>query len=173
MKTSFLSLVAPALILLATVPAPSFADVKQIPVVRLETATEVAAAPQAVWNYMTTGKNLVTWCPVWKSPANAKINLSKVGDVLEFTDQWGNGGRSVVTFLKPNAEIRVAHEPADGSYLCQSRVILTPSGTGTHVVWIEQYTDESAAADRDATAAKMETDMGANLTALKTGVEKK
>jgi len=110
---------------------------------------------------------------VWKAPANAKVNLSKVGDVLEFTDQWGNGGRSIVTFLKANEEVRVAHEPTDGSYLCQARVLLTPSGSGTTVRYIESYTDESPAKDLEATAAKVQADMTSTLASLKQGAEKK
>ena len=57
--------------------------------------------------------------------------LTRVGDVLDYTDEWGNGGRSVVTYLKKNAELRVAHEPASGAYMCQGKLILTTTGEGT------------------------------------------
>jgi len=153
--------------------APALAATTEIPVVRIENSTTIAAPPAAVWTWLTTGKNLVTWCPVWKNEANKSVHLMKVGDSLDFTDQWGNGGRSVVTFIAPNKELRVAHEPTDGSYLCQSKVMLTPSGSGTNVVWVEQYTDPSAAADKAATAGKMETEMAATLGTLKASVEKK
>jgi uncharacterized protein YndB with AHSA1/START domain len=148
------------------------ADMKTIPVVQLSAEAVVAAPPAAVWKQLTEGKNLVTWCPVWKAPSNAKVMLTKVGDVLDFTDQWGNGGRSVVTFLAPNKELRVAHEPNDGSYLCQARILLEASGAGTKVTYVESYTDESAEADRKATAEKMTADMAATLAALKAGAEK-
>jgi uncharacterized protein YndB with AHSA1/START domain len=170
-KTTISAFLAAALAAVASLPAS--AQVKQIPVVRLEASTTIAAPPAAVWTWLTTGKNLVTWCPEWKAPGNAKVNLSKVGDVLEFTDQWGNGGRSIVTFLKPNEEVRVAHEPTDGSYLCQARVLLTPSGSGTTVRYIESYTDESAAKDLEATAAKVQAEMATTLASLKQGAEKK
>jgi hypothetical protein len=166
------SLILLALALASVLPARA-AEMKQIPVVRLEAVTEVAAAPQAVWNYMISGKNLVTWCPEWKNPANAKINLKKVGDVLDFTDAWGNGGHSIVTFLSPGKELRVAHEPNDGSYVCQARILLTPAGSGTQVRFIEQYTDESSPDDLKATAAKTDAEITATLEALKTAVEKK
>jgi hypothetical protein len=171
----------PAVVLVAALIASSTglaarsarAATTEIPVVRIENTTTIAAPPAGVWAWLTTGKNLVTWCPVWKSETNKAVKLMNVGDALDFTDQWGNGGRSVVTFIKPNSELRVAHEPTDGSYLCQSRVILKPAGSGTEVTWIEQYTDASPAADKAATAGKMETEMAATLGTLKAAVEKK
>jgi uncharacterized protein YndB with AHSA1/START domain len=152
-------------------PARGHAEYRQIPVVRHTMKGEIAAPPAAVWAQLTKGKNLVTWCPVWKSPANAKVVLAKVGDVLDYTDEYGNGGRSVVTYLVPNKEIRVAHEPNDGSYVCQARLVLTPRGKGTEIEYVEQYTDESAPADLEATAKKMEAEMSETLAALKKGAE--
>ena len=109
----------------------TYAAHQQIPVVRLVSEAQIAAPPAAVWASMTTGKNLVTWCPVWKSPSNARIAITKVGDVLDFTDEYGNGGRSVVTYLEKNKELRVSHEPSNGSYLCQAKLILMAQGGGT------------------------------------------
>ncbi len=148
-------------------PAP-----RQIPTVRLEAERDVAAPPAAVWAQLTVGRNLVTWCPVWKSAANATRRLARVGDVLDYTDAWGHGGRSVVTFLEANKELRVAHEPNDGSYLCQARVMLTPAPRGTHVRYVEQYTDESPPKDLEATAAKTTAKMNAALAALEKGAER-
>jgi hypothetical protein len=121
---------------------------------------------------MTEGKNLVTWCPVWKSPGNAKIALAKVGDVLDFTDEWGHGGRSVVTYLARDRELRVAHEPNDGSYVCQAKTVLTPKGNTTVVDYWEQYSDESTPANRAATMSKMESELNRTLANLKSAVEK-
>lgn len=149
------------------------ARTSETPLVRIEITSTINAKPDAVWKWLIEGKNLVTWCPVWKSEANKQVKLSRVGDTLDFTDQWGNGGRSIVTFLLEKKELRVAHEPADGSYLCQSRVILTPAGSGTNLKWVEQYSDASVPADKAATAVKMETDITANLAALKAAIEKK
>jgi hypothetical protein len=151
--------------------APAAADVKQIPVVRLDTAVEVSATPTKVWAFMTAGKNLVAWCPYWKSSKNAETNISKVGAVLDFTDDWGNGGRSVITYLDANKELRIAHEPNDGSYMCQARLLLHPSDTGTQLHYIEQYTDESAPKDLEQTAAKMLKEMEKTLAFIKKGVE--
>ncbi|MEO5988204.1 MAG: SRPBCC domain-containing protein [Candidatus Eisenbacteria bacterium] len=157
---------------LATCPV-AFAEHTQVPVARIHAQAQVAAPPAAVWAWMTQGKNLVTWCPAWKAPANAKSNISKVGDVLEYSDEWGNGGRSVVTYLRKDKELRVAHEPNKGDYMCQAKVILEPVGSGTLVhVW-DQYTDDSPPADAQATAKKMETELANMLAALKKGVQGK
>jgi uncharacterized protein YndB with AHSA1/START domain len=161
-----------AIVLAFTLVGHATAGVQQIPVVRLTVQTQVAAPPAAVWSYITTGKNLVTWCPMWKDAKNSKVNLSKVGDSLDFMDQWGNGGRSVVTYIDPNKELRIAHEPQDGSYVCQAKLILEPSGDGTIVHYVEQYTDESSPEDLKATAAKMEAEMQETLAAVKKGAEK-
>lgn len=160
------------LVALVCVAGPAAAGHTEVPVVRLM-ATEVVAAPaEAVWAHLTTGKNVVTWCPYWKSEGNAAVNLTKVGDVLEYADDWGNKGRSVVTHLVKEKELRVAHEPADGSYMCQARLVLEPADKGTRVRYLEQYTDESEPKDREATAMKMEAEMKSALAALKKGVEK-
>lgn len=159
-----------ALAALLTPAHPAVAGSRQIPVMRIEAAGDVAAPPAAVWAFLTTGRNFATWCPVWKSPANVKVNLAKVGDSVDFTDEWGNGGRSVVTFLVPDRELRVAHEPNDGSYVCQARLVLTPGGAGTHIVAIEQYTDESAPDAMKATAAKVQGELDAMLAAVRSGV---
>jgi hypothetical protein len=69
--------------------------------------------------------------------------------------------------------LRVAHEPSKGDYMCQAKLILVPTASGTTVRYWEQYTDESSPTDQEATAGKMETEMAATLAALKRGVEKK
>lgn len=143
----------------------------QVPVMRFHASTEVMAPPPAVWSQITMGKNLVTWCPEWKSAKNASVNLMKVGDVLDFSDEFGNGGRSIVTYMVKDKELRVAHEPSKGDYMCQAKLILTPTAKGTMVEYWEQYTDESSPRDMDATAMKMETSMAQNMAALKKGCE--
>jgi len=156
---------APAVFAAATPPA-------RVNTMRLVAEADVNATPTAVWSWITTGKNLVTWCPVWKSAQNTKVQIDKVGDVLDFTDEWGNGGRSVVTFLTPGKELRVAHEPDNGKYMCQSKLMLSPtSSTVTHVTYMEQYTEEQAADVADKNASGVQTQMQATLDALKVGVE--
>ena len=152
---------------------PAFAKHEPVTMVRLHQEAEVIAPPASVWIFMTTGKNFVTWCPEWKSSRNAAINLGRVGDSVEFTDAWGNGGRSVVTYLAKDKELRVAHEPTKGDYVCQAKFVLTPTARGTMVRYWDQYTDESPPKDQEATAAKVEAEMTTTLAALKKAVEKK
>ncbi len=143
-----------------------------LPSVRLTEDVEVAAPPARVWEQVTVGRHLVVWCPVWKSEGNTTARISAVGDVLQFRDAWGNRGRSVVTYLVPLQEVRVTHEPDDGSYVCQARLVLTPTAKGTRVRWMETYTDDSPPKDRDATAQKTLREMRESLTRLKAGAER-
>ena len=172
MRRTFWATLA-ALACLAALVSSALAKHAQVPVVRLHSQAEIAAPPAAVWAHLTSGKSLVTWCPVWKNGKNAAVNLTRVGDVLDYSDEWGNGGRSVVTYLVRGKELRVAHEPDKGDYMCQAKIVLTPTAGGTRVDYWEQYTDESAPKDMEATAAKMETEMTGMLAAVKKGCEKK
>ena len=147
------------------------AEHTQVPVMRVHAEAEVMAKPGVVWAHLTTGRNLVTWCPQWKSPKNASAFLTRVGDVLDYTDEWGHGGRSVVTYMKRNEELRVAHEPSNGDYMCQAKLILTPTEHGSKVAMWDQYTDESSQADVAATADKMEKELAETLAALKRDCE--
>src|SRR5262249_30989789 len=156
----------------AATSAPAAEPPREIPMVRIHAQTTVAATPAAVWSAMTQGKTIVTWCPVWKNPANAKVAITKVGDVLDYTDEWGHGGRSVVTYLAKDRELRVAHEPNDGSYVCQSKLVLTPKGNTTVVDYWDQYSDESALHERTATMSKMESEATRILAVMKSAVEK-
>ena len=162
------SIIAAAVVLL---PLAAVATTRTVPAVRISEEVDVSAPPAKVWKSLTEGRNLVTWCPLWKSDANRAANLAKVGDTLVFSDTMGGGGTSIVTYLQPARELRVAHEPADGSYLCRSKVVLTPAKGGTHVAWQEEYTDESSDTDRDATAAKVTGDMQAFLQELRKNAE--
>lgn len=159
--------------LAAGISSNALAAPLQIPAVRLHNQIAIAAPPAAVWEYLTTGGNFATWCPEWKAPANAKIHLTRVGDVVNYSDAWGNGGRSIVTYFDRNHELRIAHEPNKGDYMCQAKLVLAPLSNGTVVQFWEQYTDESSPADLEATATKMQNEFVANLAALKNGIEKK
>ena len=167
-RSGWMTLVA---VLAVGAPLTAAADTKQIPMVVIHSETQIAAKPAAVWTYITTGKNFATWCPEWKSPKNAKIVLSRVGESVDFQDQWGNGGRSVVTYAVGSRELRVAHEPMKGDYVCQAKFVLTASGNGTHLDFWDQYSDASSPADLEATMQKMQTQSDQSLAAIKSGVE--
>lgn len=148
---ALLVLLAPSLF-----PAAN-AAADELTAVRYSITQEIKAPPAKVWTHLTSGKSFVAWCPQWKKDANKTATLAKVGDSVDFMDEYGNGGRSVVTYIVKDKEIRVAHEPANGSYICQAKILVAPSGAGTKVTLVEQYTDESKPEDRKATAAKAQS----------------
>ena len=88
-----LALIALAALAALAFPVAVLAEHAQMPVVRVHAETEVMAKPGVVWAHLTTGRNLVTWCPQWKSPKNASLLLTRVDDVLDYTDEWGHGPR--------------------------------------------------------------------------------
>ena len=171
MKSRLASSLLVCALALAWNPARALAEHQQVPVMRVHAETEVLAKPGSVWSYITTGRNLVTWCPQWKSKENELVSITHVGDVLDYTDEWGNGGRSVVTYLDKGKELRVAHEPENGGYMCQAKFVLTPTEKGTRVQLWDQYTDESSPTDMAATAEKMEKELAETVAALKSGCE--
>lgn len=156
--------------LAVAIAAPLSADSEMVTVVRLSDSIEIGAPPAKVWATMTAGD--LSWCPYWKADENNKKALKKVGDAMVFNDDWGNGGHSVVTYFAANSELRIAHEPENGSYMCQSKIMLEEAEGGTKVTYIEQYTDESSEADRDATAKSMSEAVTKTLMTLKRMAEK-
>jgi hypothetical protein len=145
----------------------------EVRMVRLTDKVEINAAAADVWMHMMNGASLIAWCPYWRSEANAKVTIEEVGDVLEYHDEWGNTGHTVITFVKKAEELRMVHEPADGSYVCHATLMLKAVGDKTVVSYVEQYTDESKPTDAKATAAKMGNQMKVTLQTLKGTVEKK
>ena len=148
------------------------AEMKQIQTARLHTQLHIDAAAAPIWAYATRGSNFEEWMPMWKRPRNARINLVKVGDWLQFIDEWNNKGRSVVTYIERDKELRLANDPEDGSFMCQVKLTLDPDPRqGTMVHLYEQYTDESPSSDFNATAQKVQAGMERALKSLKTETE--
>lgn len=156
----------------ALLTAVQISNAEDVRMVRLTDQVEINAAPADVWTKMMTGASLIVWCPYWKNEANAKATINNVGDVLEYSDEWGNTGKTVITFIDKAKELRMVHEPGDGSYVCHATLKLEAAGDKTVVSYVEQYTDESSPTDAKATAAKMGDQMKATLKSLKTTVEK-
>jgi len=148
------------------------AEMKQIQTARLHSQAHVDAAAAPIWAYAIRGSNFEEWMPLWNRPRNARINLVKVGDWLHFIDEWNNKGRSVVTYIERNKELRLANDPDDGSFMCQVKLTLEPdAGGGTMVHLYEQYTDEGPAGEFNATAQKVQAGMDRALKSLKTEME--
>ncbi|HEU4363929.1 MAG TPA: SRPBCC domain-containing protein [Candidatus Krumholzibacteria bacterium] len=132
----------------------------------------IDAPATAVWSALTDADKAMSWCPLWKSAKNPQA-LTKVGNSIAFVDQWNNAGKSVVILADAGRELRLAHVPDDGSYVCQVKIVLAPSGSGTKVSVTEQYSDAlDAPTDKD-TALTMQKEIGSYLTALKSLAEKK
>jgi uncharacterized protein YndB with AHSA1/START domain len=168
-KFTMLSLCLNCLVVSGT----SLGEMRQIQTARLHAQVHVDATRAVVWSYATRGKNFENWMTMWNRPRNAGINLVRVGDWLQFVDEWNNRGRSVVTYLSRNKEIRLANDPDDGSFMCQIKMTLDSEGGGTIVHLDEQYTDESASTDFKATAQKVQAAMDRALRSLKGEVERK
>jgi hypothetical protein len=173
LRPTVLSSAACVLLLWSATAGPARAEIHQVTTVRIHSQIRIDAGPAAIWRYATLGSHFVSWMPEWKQPRNARINLVRVGDWLDSVDDWNNKGRSVVTFLSRDRELRLANDPFDGSFMCQTKLLLNPDGGGTTVQLIEQYTDESNATDSRATAAKLQAGMDRALQSLKTAVEKR
>ena len=118
-------------------PAPAQ---ELITLVRLESRVEIAAPSAKIWARLVRGADLAACWPVWSASENAERTLAAAGDRLDFTDEWGNRGISVVTFFAPGEQLRTANDPADGSYVCRTSFVLEPGGSGRTVLrWIESY----------------------------------
>jgi uncharacterized protein YndB with AHSA1/START domain len=147
-------------------------QVSKMALVTFDGDARIQASPEAVWAALTGAKTARSWCPMWKDAKDPQP-LTMVGTAIGFTDDYGNSGKSVVLFSDPAKELRLAHVPDNGSYVCQTRITLAPDGTGTRVHLTEQYSDAlDVPVDKD-TAAKTKTELEASLAALKTLVEKK
>jgi hypothetical protein len=157
----------------AALAGPARAEVHRVATTGIHSQIRIDAGAAAIWRYATQGSHFASWMPAWKQPRNARINLVRVGDWLDSVDDWNNKGRSVVTYLSRDRELRLANDPLDGSFMCQTKLVLNPDGAGTMVQLSEQYTDESSAADAGATAAKVQAGLDRSLRSLKAAVEKR
>ncbi len=90
-------------------------------------AVEVKAPPAQAWSALTEINKLKSWYPGWKGATEVKP-LAAVGQTVSFVDEWNNAGKSVVLFIEKNKELRVAHMPNDGSYVCQVKFKVEPKG---------------------------------------------
>jgi hypothetical protein len=173
MKIRILFPTLSALVLCTVLPGAGRAELKQIVTVRLHSQIHIDASSRAIWNYATRGSNFDEWMPMWDLPRNARINLVAVGNWLRFVDDWNNKGRSVVTYISRNKEVRLTNDPEDGSFMYQVKLILDLDGQGTLVHLYEQYTDESTPTEFSAAAQKVQVSMDRALKSLKTEVERR
>jgi len=133
---------------------------------------EVKATPAQVWAALTDGGKIQSWYPGWKGATGVK-SLAMIGASISYKDEWGNPGKSVVIYAAKDKELRLAHVPDDGSYLCQVKFKLEAKRTGTTVTAADQYSDNlDVPLDKD-TAATAKASMMKYLAELKAAAEKK
>lgn len=145
--------------------------VSKLALMTFEGKMEIKAPPAQVWAALTDADKVQSWCPYWKT-AKLTQPLSSVGQSVTYTDSWGNGGKSVVIYVDKGKELRVAHVPNDGSYVCQAKFQLEPKGATTVVAVTEQYSDKlEVPVDKD-TAAQTKAEIAKYMAALKTLAEK-
>jgi uncharacterized protein YndB with AHSA1/START domain len=136
-------------------------------------ATEIAAPPAKVWSALTDADKVQSWCPMWTQPPMGAKSLASMGATVAFKDEYGNTGKSVVIYVDPTKELRLAHVPDNGSYVCQVKFILEGKGGATVVKVTEQYSDAmDVPTDRD-TALTTKNEIAKSLSDLKVMAEKK
>jgi uncharacterized protein YndB with AHSA1/START domain len=148
-------------------------SVSKMALVTVDGSIEVGAPAARVWAALTDADKVRSWCPLWrKAPAVARP-LTTLGASIAFEDEYGNTGKSVVIFVDPAHELRVAHVPDNGSYLCQTKFVLSGKGSATVIRATEQYSDAlDVPTDRD-TAVSTRNEIAQYLNDLKAISEKK
>lgn len=126
----------------------------------------VDASPQAVWTALTDVQKLSDLENFKYQGAPKK--LTKVGDSVSL-EVFGDQGTLILTYAKPDEELRYTWEPDNASYLCQDRWVISSSENGTKVTYEERYTESGPQTAEDIAAqAKLYNE---GLTKLKTTVE--
>lgn len=165
-------LISAALFGVVTVASAQTVTVSKMALMTFTGTMEVKAAPAQVWATLTDGARVQSWYPGWKGATGVK-SLATIGASITYKDEWGNPGKSVVLYAMKDKELRFAHVPDDGSYVCQVKFQLEAKGAGTMVTVSDQYSDNlDVPLDKD-TAAVAKASMMKYLTALKAAAEKK
>ena len=155
-----------------TVASSQTVTVSKMALMTFAGTMEVKAPPAQVWATLTDGAKVQSWYPGWKGATGVK-SLAMLGASIAYRDEWNNPGKSVVIYAAKDKELRLAHVPDDGSYVCQVKFKLEAKGAGTTVTVTDQYSDNlEVPLDRD-TAATAKASMMKYLTALKAAAEKK
>lgn len=146
--------------------APPLAP-KKTALITIPATVSVNAPPAKVWAAVTSldGFGALTGFAATGGPKS----FAKIGDAVP-AKVWTDTGRLVVTELMPEKELRVSWEPANGSYICSKRVVLSPSAGGTTLAYWDRYTDDQPNADETARQVAAETEK--HIAAFKALAEK-
>jgi uncharacterized protein YndB with AHSA1/START domain len=147
--------------------------VSKMALVTIDGSIDIAAPPAKVWAALTDADKVQSWCSMWTLPPAGGKSLATIGNTVTFKDEYGNTGKSVVLYVDPMKELRIAHVPDNGSYVCQAKFILEGKGSATTVTVKEQYSDDmNVPVDHD-TALKSKNGIAKSLADLKAMAEKK
>src|SRR5579863_7212492 len=114
--------------ILFTVCAVANADIRSFTMVAMHNTDDVIiqATPQIVFGIIT---NCEKHCALMGGiHINGSTTFSKIGSATYTEIDGGDKGTEVVTYFKPGKEIRISFEPDNGTYLCEEKWVLTPSG---------------------------------------------
>jgi uncharacterized protein YndB with AHSA1/START domain len=118
---------------------------KKTALITIPATLELKAPPAKVWSVVTSVDGFTALTGFKASGGR----FSKIGDSVP-GQAWEDKGRLVVTEFVPEKELRVTWEPAQGHYLCQKRIVLTPTSGGTRLEYWDRYTDDQPNADQTA-----------------------
>ena len=173
MRSTLVLLILVCLTVGATVVVADNVSVSKMALVTVDGTIEIGAPPATVWSALTDADKVQSWCPIWTQPPMGAKSLATMGAMVAFKDEYGNTGRSVVIYVDPAKELRIAHVPDNGSYVCQVKFLLEGKGGATVVKVTEQYSDAmDVPTDRD-TALTTKNGIAKSLTDLKAMAEKK
>lgn len=140
--------------------------VKKGTLVTIPATIELKVPPSKVWSVITS---LDGFAALTGFKTTGAATFRKIGDSAPAT-AWEDKGRLIVTELVAEKELRVSFEPAQGHYLCQKRILLTPSAGGTRLEYWDRYTDDQPNAEQTARQVAAETEK--SIDAFRRMVEK-
>lgn len=158
-------------ILVAFLPAAAVEalSVKKTALITIPAKFEIKASPTQVWAALTLVSGFGRLTGFRPQSGQKVISFFRVGDHV-LAQVWEDRGRLVVTEFVPERELRVTWEPEKGHYLCQKRILLSPSSAGTSVEYWDRYTDDQP--NSDETAKQVAADTEKNIEMFKRWAEK-
>jgi hypothetical protein len=130
-----------SIISIAIFASLSLAGPKDLALVRMEKSIDLKGAPAEIWEKLVSPAGQMA-LGGFKSDLSP-VAFTKIGDNQHGACQ-GDKGTLVVTHYMAGKEIRISFDPDNGAYVCQTRVSISASGTGTHLVFQDWYSEEKA-----------------------------
>ena len=143
--------------------------VKQTALISITAHLDLKAGPAKVWSVLANVESFGALTGFKPDPAGKGHSFSRLGDSVA-ASIWGDKGYLIVTTFNPGRELRVTWEAENGSYLCEKRIVLAGSGTGTSMDYMDRYSDDQPNAAE--TAQKVREETVASVAAFRALVEK-